>query len=132
MRSVKFDDYYVIFENGFVFSLDRIISGKHYQARRITPRQNARGDQVHLHLSTGEDKFFSLAKLVYISFTVNEDRAKDILKLYDSLENWVVTHKDGDIRNNSFDNLELENKGVIINYARAQRKDKKIKVEKEK
>ena len=127
MNMRKFDAFYEVYENGEVFSLDRISNGRRYQAKRIKPRDIERGSQVHLHLSDGSDRFIAVAKLVYIAFTVDKNREKDILKLYDSMDNYVVVHKDGDIFNNSFDNLELEQKGVILNTAIANKKSKQAK-----
>ena len=129
METKKFDKWFEISSDGTVRSLDRCINGRWFFGKTLSPRlNNGRGLQVHCNLSTGKSRFLYVAKLVYCAFCTKGD--DDILSLYDSMEGQVVIHKDGNLCNNAFDNLALEDKGVILNEAVARNK-KRIKVVKE-
>ena len=122
MRSIKFDDYYEVYENGSVCSLDRQINGKWYHGKLLKPHyNNERGYRVHCRLSTGEDKYIYVGKLVYSAF----HGKGDIMAKYEAIESEVIIHKDGNLANNDIKNLELASKGAILNESVA--KNKRIK-----
>ena len=129
MNSKKFDNWYEIYENGTVCSLQRQIGNRWFDGKTLKPRlNNGRGMQVHCRLSTGEDRYLYVAKLVYCAFCTKGN--EDILSLYDSLDDDVIVHNDGDLTNNHYTNLSLGNRGVILNEAVARNKAR-IKVNKD-
>ena len=92
----QFDKFYEVSDLGEVYSVSRISNGKRYSGKRIKPRDCGRGLQVHCHLSTGEDKFLLVDRLVFATFndiTLTED------------DN--IIHLDGDLYNNKLENLAL-------------------------
>ena len=96
METKQFDEYFEVSDTGAVFSLPRIINGRRYQGKRLTPRFSGKALQVHCRLSTGEDKFLQVDRLVYSTFTGKKLKSDD-----------AVIHLDGDPYNCNLSNLVL-------------------------
>lgn len=117
----RFDDYYEVSTLGEVFSLDREVPFGRNRTRfvngsKLKPHQTGRGLQVHCHLSTGEDVYLSLAKLVYYAFCTDRSRtATNFLQDFlNFAESEVIVHIDGNMDNNRVDNLSLESKATVF------------------
>lgn len=100
MAQVKqFDDWFEVTDTGVVYSLPRVINGRRYTGKKLTPRDSGRGLQVHCRLSTGEDKYLAVDRLVYSTFSGKKLKESD-----------TIIHIDGDYTNNNFSNLALADK----------------------